>query len=99
MDKPRQSALRNTWGIACWGSAFTELLHGSLTGARPSGKEIVLAEVFQRAVDEGLAVYGQYFEGGTYIDIGVAEDLYEAVRRFAVFDAPTEECSQQVVGE
>ena len=99
MDKPKESALRNTWGIACWGSAFTELLHGSLTGARPSGKEIVLAEVFQRAVDEGLAVYGQYFEGGTYIDIGVAEDLYEAVRRFAVFDAPTEECSQQVVGE
>jgi glucose-1-phosphate thymidylyltransferase len=84
MDKPKGSALRNTWGIACWGSAFTELLNRSLLDARPSGGEIVLAEVFQRAVDKGLAVYGQYFAGGTYIDIGVAEDLYNAVRRFAV---------------
>jgi glucose-1-phosphate thymidylyltransferase len=93
MDKPKGSTLRNTWGIACWGGAFTELLNCSLIDARPSGREIVLAEVFQRAVDEGLAVYGQYFEGGTYIDIGVAEDLYNAVCRFAVPHIVAQEAS------
>jgi len=97
-DKPAQSALRNTWGIACWGSAFTELLNTSLADARPSGKELVLADVFQRAVDEGLAVYGQFYADGTYIDIGVAQDLYEAIRRFSAFDVPTQESTAGAVG-
>jgi glucose-1-phosphate thymidylyltransferase len=90
-DKPAATNLHNTWGMACWGPAFTELLHAALREPAPFQQETVLADVFLRAIDERLAVYGHYFEHGEYIDIGVAEDLCQAVRRFSGSPAQTGE--------
>jgi len=84
-DKPARTHLHNTWGMACWGAAFTELLNASVSQSLASTREIVLADVFQQAVDEGLSVRGLYFPDGQYIDIGVADDLYDAVHKLGAF--------------
>ncbi len=80
-DKPAHPRFNNTWGIACWGPRFSELLNASLAGLSAE-HEVVLADVFQAALERGMRVHARYFEQGEYIDIGVEEDLYDAVRRF-----------------
>lgn len=82
VDKPRQTHLRNTWGICCWGERFTELMHQYLLEAPYAGKEIVLADVFNEALRQGWNVQGLHFTDGQYLDIGTAEELDTALRKF-----------------
>ncbi len=82
VDKPPQTHLRNTWGICCWGSRFTELMHQYLLDTPYTGKEIVLADVFNEALRRGWNVQGLHFAGGHYLDIGTAEELDTALRKF-----------------
>jgi NDP-sugar pyrophosphorylase family protein len=46
-------------------------------------QEIVLADIFQAALDVGLNVRVLPFEGSEYIDIGTPEDLTSVVHRFS----------------
>jgi len=80
-DKPAYPRFNNTWGIACWGPRFTELLNISLAGLC-AAREVVLADVFQAAIEGGMRVCARYFQKGEYVDIGVEEDLCAAVARF-----------------
>ncbi len=82
IDKPRQTDLYNTWGICCWGSRFTGLMHDFLAQIAHEEREVVLSEVFGEALRQGLAVYGLYFADGQYLDIGTAEELDTALRKF-----------------
>ncbi|WP_432822444.1 sugar phosphate nucleotidyltransferase [Trichloromonas sp.] len=80
-DKPLHTDLCNTWGTACWGPAFTELLHVGLARARRNGlPEPPLGYFFQQAVVAGLKVEGESFPEGIFIDIGTAEGLTAARR-------------------
>ena len=83
-DKPAQTKLTTSWGCACWTPRFTEFMHGFLHDKSISSgsREIVLADVFQAAMDEGMKVHGVYFEGGEYIDMGTPDHLMQTVGRF-----------------
>jgi glucose-1-phosphate thymidylyltransferase len=86
VDKPKVAPAANTWGIACWSPAFTELLHEFVRRelrARP-GTELLLSDVFSAAVASGLRVYGLRFESGEYHDIGTATGV---LRARALFEA------------
>lgn len=82
VDKPKETQLRNTWGICCWGPGFTEMMHRYLAALAPDSQEVVLADVFNSALNQGLTVHGMHFEGGQYLDIGTAEELDTALRKF-----------------
>jgi glucose-1-phosphate thymidylyltransferase len=82
-DKPARTELQNTWGCACWSPRFTGFMHDFLSSTAPPSREVVLASVFQAAIDEDLAVHGLSFAGGEYIDVGSPDDLVVAVRRFS----------------
>lgn len=82
VDKPKETRLRNTWGICCWGPQFTELMHRYLAELVGEDREVVLSDVFNEALSQSLNVQGLYLEAGQYLDIGTAEELDTALRRF-----------------
>jgi glucose-1-phosphate thymidylyltransferase len=82
VDKPRETELRNTWGIGCWGARFTELMHEFLTRVPLEDRETVLSDVFNQALLQKLRVQGVSFDDGQFLDIGTVEDLDIAQRRF-----------------
>lgn len=87
VDKPSTTHLQWMWGIACWGPRFTALLHEVLETqgldiAEQKGREIVLGDIFDIALNIGLRVKGLPFEDGHYIDIGTYEDLQRAVQLY-----------------
>jgi glucose-1-phosphate thymidylyltransferase len=82
VDKPRETDLRNTWGIGCWGARFTELMHEFLARVSLEDRETVLSDVFNQALLQNLDVQGLSFEDGQFLDVGTAEDLDAAQRRF-----------------
>lgn len=67
VDKPRNSKLMNAWGIAVWRPSFWEFFK-SVKGSIPEGGSI--SGVFHDAAQNGLKVYGVYFDEGTYNDVG-----------------------------
>lgn len=69
-DKPASTDLRNTWGVAAWGPAFSELA----LAADPADP---IGVAFQQAVEGGLDV--RAFEGERYHDIGTARSLADLV--------------------
>jgi len=95
VEKPSNSNLRYSWCTAVWKPTFTEFLHQYLTAIEAERsrdraadhplprREIPIGDVIQAAIDNGLRVEAEVFEGEPYLDIGTAEDLVQAVRRFA----------------
>jgi len=83
VDKPVQTDLTHMWGIACWEPSFSQFMHEYLGALIPPAHEIVLGDVFQAALEAGLAVQVLPFEDGEYIDIGTPEDLAYAIHRFS----------------
>ena len=81
-DKPENPEINNTWGCGVWAERFSEFMHAYLNSSAARNGETVLAEVFLAALDEGLRIYGLYFDDGEYVDIGTPNDLVMAVRRF-----------------
>jgi NDP-sugar pyrophosphorylase family protein len=82
VDKPAQTNLEWLWGIACWGSHFAELMHVMLAGLHNAGREAVLGDVFDAALEQGLQVRGLPFAEGRYTDIGTYNDLKQALERY-----------------
>ncbi|GAA0934115.1 sugar phosphate nucleotidyltransferase [Virgisporangium aurantiacum] len=81
VDKPAVPPAANTWGIACWSPAFTELLHEFVRGAADT-REQLLSDVFVAAMTAGLRVHGLAFGDGAYHDIGTATGVLRARARF-----------------
>lgn len=77
LDKPTETDLKNTWGIACWNVSFAKLLHEHLLSAS-SDREIALGTIFQIAVNSGLNVNAIDFSltGGAFYDIGTPSGLH-----------------------
>lgn len=72
-DKPKFTKIYNTWNIAIWSPKFTELMHEYVLEAEKSVKaktELLLTDVFLKAIDSGLEVYGHMFEEGHLYDLG-----------------------------
>jgi glucose-1-phosphate thymidylyltransferase len=80
VDKPRQTHLTSMWGCAVWEPEFTELIHEVHTQAleRPHGRELVLGDVFDAALVQGVRVQGYQFADGVYVDIGTYDEIVEA---------------------
>ncbi|AXI54112.1 dTDP-glucose pyrophosphorylase [Sulfitobacter sp. JL08] len=82
IDKPKASKLRYMWGACCWSPAFTGLIGDYLHATEYSGKEVVLGDIFNYALELKLTVKGLIFEDGKYIDIGTSTDLNSALKKF-----------------
>lgn len=80
IDKPVQTSLEYMWGIACWSHVFTILMADYLADQTDVSHEVVLSDVFQYAVDAGLAVQALCFPQGTYLDVGTPDDLIYVLR-------------------
>jgi glucose-1-phosphate thymidylyltransferase len=74
LDKPAQTDLYNTWGIAAWSPRFTEFLHECLRGQQGVAEQ-PLGHIFHRAVGANMRVRAVYFEGGEFIDVGRVEGI------------------------
>ena len=86
--KPGKTHLRNTWGIAVWKPVFTHFIHDYLSKiAEPTtNEELFMSEVIQAAIREDVRVRAEQVSDKTLLDIGTAEDLRRAVRRFSSFE-------------
>lgn len=82
VDKPAATTLTTMWGCACWSPQFTVLLSEFLKKNRYEGKEIVLGDVFNYALELKLNVKGFVFKDGQYIDIGTTDELDSALKKF-----------------
>lgn len=81
-DKPIHTQLQWLWGIACWGRRFADLMHSTLSNLKHQDREVVLGDIFNAALAQGLCVKGLPFEDGRYVDIGTYEDLKLALEYY-----------------
>ena len=89
VDKPVNSSLRYMWGIAAWSPRFSRLLAGFLAGVPGGGREVVLSDAFQTALDAGLEVQSLVLDPARYHDIGTPEDFQAVVYDLALQQAQT----------
>jgi glucose-1-phosphate thymidylyltransferase len=83
IDKPAHTSLEWLWGIACWGPAFSALLHEQLAkGGSVPNQEVVLGSCFDAALAQHLRVKGLPFQDGSYLDIGTYDDIGKALERY-----------------
>lgn len=90
--KPKETSLTYTWICAVWGPAFTLYLHEVIAEAVSHwhpGDELFVGDVFQRALDRGLAIEAVCFPDGTYTDIGTPRELQATVQREGKMRIPT----------
>ena len=83
--KPRKTHLRYKWAIAVWTPVFTHFMHEYLAKIeRPEGtrSEVRIGRIIQAAIDSNLRVRGVHVSDDPLLDIGTADDLLRAVRRF-----------------
>jgi glucose-1-phosphate thymidylyltransferase len=81
-DKPVETDLKNTWGVAVWSPRFTTLLNERVCRWEEKGacaKEHPLGGVFDEAVRCGFSVRSVTYEKGDYIDIGKPEGIYSMI--------------------
>lgn len=74
LDKPAQTDLKNTWGLAAWRPRFTALLHAQLSEAEPDALP-PLGQLFDAATRAGLQVEAVEFPAGRYVDVGTVQSL------------------------
>lgn len=82
VDKPHNSNLKYMWGCACWSSSFTLLVDDYLRQNPYNGKELVLGDIFNKAINCGMKVNGLPIKDGLYIDLGTADEIDSALKRF-----------------
>ena len=82
VDKPKHSDLEYMWGFACWSAPFTKLLHEFVVEHAEAKREVVLGDVFNRALERKMKVCAVPFDDGLYMDIGTAQELDAALKKF-----------------
>lgn len=91
IEKPAQSTAHYSWCTAVWNPVFTEFMHQYLAVIAADSvqknivqqTEIPMGNLIQAAIDNGLRVEAEIFDGDPYLDIGTPEDLVQAVHTFA----------------
>jgi glucose-1-phosphate thymidylyltransferase len=85
VDKPKETPLKLMWGLAVCGPAFTDLLHSFLASGERLSKqrELVLGDVFDKAIKRGMRILGFHFRDGLYIDIGTYDEIVEAQQQIS----------------
>lgn len=84
--KPDQSDLRITWTVAAWTPSFTRFLHEYLAEVQQTStetslsRELYMSQVIMAAIKYGLQVEGLHLPGARFLDIGVPENLVQALR-------------------
>ena len=84
--KPPHSDLRFTWTIAAWTPSFTQFLHEQLivleqeAAESSSRREVYMGHIINAALQAGLRVEGLHLPGARYLDIGIPENLVQALR-------------------
>lgn len=84
--KPPHSDLSFTWTIAAWTPSFTQFLHKQLfvqeqEAAESSYRqEVYMGHIINAALQAGLRVEGLHLPGARFLDIGVPENLVQAIR-------------------
>jgi glucose-1-phosphate thymidylyltransferase len=84
--KPHHTQLSHSWGIAVWTPVFTEFLHAYIAAHKQTATvtaEVSVGEVIQAAIEAGLHIEAVSVSEKPYLDIGTAEDLLQAVQRYA----------------
>lgn len=76
-DKPRATALRNTWGVLAWSSCFTDLCCDYRRG-RSGDDEDKLTDVIEWARCLGWRLGARVFPGGAFCDAGTPAGLAAA---------------------
>lgn len=71
-DKPADTDLANSWGLAIWGARFAQMLAAAPAGAN-------LGHLFHQAATDGLKTVACWFESGEFHDIGTPHGLAEAL--------------------
>jgi hypothetical protein len=80
LDKPSDTALSNTWGAAVWSPRLSRLLHRRVMAHVAPG-DLVLADVFNQAIRDGMPAYALQFSEGTFTDVGLADGLQSLLLR------------------
>jgi glucose-1-phosphate thymidylyltransferase len=88
--KPRKTSLELTWILAAWRPSFTMYLldvHDNqperLLMQASQHRDPQLGHILQLAIQDGLRVEAEAFEGGRSLDIGTPDDLMKAQYFFA----------------
>ena len=71
-DKPAQTDLANSWGLAIWSAKFSDMISAAAPNAN-------LGLLFHQAVQSGLNVIACPFAGGEFHDVGTPKGLAEAL--------------------
>jgi glucose-1-phosphate thymidylyltransferase len=71
-DKPSETDLANSWGMAIWGTRFSDMI----VAAAPNAN---LGLLFHQAAQNGLAVIACWFPDGEFHDVGTPKGLAEAL--------------------
>jgi glucose-1-phosphate thymidylyltransferase len=76
-DKPPQTELKNTWGVAVWSPRFARFLHKKINLEKNNllPESIIFGHVFQQAIVAGYKVKGVFFAEGKYTDLGTPEGI------------------------
>lgn len=82
-DKPRETRLRNSWGVASWSARFTAFCCDWDENAAQTSRERVLGHVFEAARAAGMSISAQVFNDGKMLDIGTPAGLRVALTTLA----------------
>ncbi|HMU39973.1 MAG TPA: sugar phosphate nucleotidyltransferase [Pseudomonadota bacterium] len=74
LEKPAQTTLFNTWGIAAWAPSFSAFLHQTLNRSDEARTQSI-GHMFNAAVLAGMRVRSVFFEGGSYTDAGMVDTI------------------------
>lgn len=79
-----------TWIIAAWTPQFTHFLNDYITSHQRSGNEnktdaspfneLFMGDIFQAAIENDLSTEVVYFPEGSFLDIGIPENLIKIIR-------------------
>jgi glucose-1-phosphate thymidylyltransferase len=71
LEKPQYTGLRNTWGMAAWGSRFSRWMGDELARLdSPEKPALSVGNLFDLAIAHGMRVEGRFFPDGSYLDTG-----------------------------
>jgi glucose-1-phosphate thymidylyltransferase len=87
ISKPDRTRLSHSWCIAVWTPLFTQFLHDYIAAHRGTAEaepEASVGIVIQAAIEAGLPIEATPVSEESYLDIGTAEGLMNAVRRYAL---------------
>ncbi|MEY2932106.1 MAG: hypothetical protein RL033_2855 [Pseudomonadota bacterium] len=85
--KPTGSTWPHIWMLAAWAPSFTSFLQRwlearSTVSASGSASEVYLGHVMQAAIEAGLSIEVETFQGGSFIDVGTPAGFVRALQRY-----------------